>query len=164
MTPAAIGRRREGFEHRPQRFHRLLIAADHQAVAFGQAPHAAAGAAVDVVHAGLGQARAAAHGFLVVGIAAVDDGVAGRQQRQQRIQGVVDHARRHHHPDDARRRQRGHHRLQGIGNGDAALGRLLARGFAGVVAVHAVSAAGEAFGHVGAHAAQADHCQFHKCS
>ncbi|EEF93657.1 hypothetical protein CATMIT_01710, partial [Catenibacterium mitsuokai DSM 15897] len=66
-APAALGRRRQGFEDRPQPFDRGLVAADHQAVALLQAPHAAAGAGVDVVQAVLAQFAGAAHGVLVVG-------------------------------------------------------------------------------------------------
>ena len=57
----------------------VVLAADHLAVAALQAPDAAAGADVDVVDALGLQLRGAADVVEVVGVAAVDDDVAGLQ-------------------------------------------------------------------------------------
>src|SRR5438128_7718006 len=47
-TPTSIRRWREGLEYRPEPLDCGFVAADQHAVARGQPPHAAAGAAVDV--------------------------------------------------------------------------------------------------------------------
>ena len=60
---------------------RVVVAADHQAVAALEAEDAAAGADVDVVDALLAQLRGPADVVAVVGVAAVDDDVALVQQR-----------------------------------------------------------------------------------
>ena len=49
-APASIRRRRERLEYRSEPLDRGFVAADHHAVALGQPPHAAAGAAVDVTN------------------------------------------------------------------------------------------------------------------
>src|SRR6185312_6648153 len=66
---AAAGRQRLPDGRQP--LDRLGLAADHQAVAAVEAPHAAAGAGVDVEDAFLRQRAGAPHVVLVVGIAAV---------------------------------------------------------------------------------------------
>ena len=79
--------RRQRQEDRLEPLADLGFAADHQAVAFLQPPDAAAGAGVDVVDA-LGRQRLRApHVVVKVGVAAVDDGVAGRQQAAERGDG-----------------------------------------------------------------------------
>jgi hypothetical protein len=60
--------------------HGLGIAADHHAVTALQAPDAAGSADVDVVQAFFGEGLGAANVVLIVGVAAVDDGVAGFEQ------------------------------------------------------------------------------------
>ena len=60
------------------------VAADHEAVAVVQAPHAAARAGVDEADASRGQTVRPAHRVAPVGVAAVDDHVARRQQLGQR--------------------------------------------------------------------------------
>jgi len=60
-APALVCRRRQGREDGAQASDDLLIAADHQAVAFGQAPDAAAGAHVHEVQAACLQGGGAAH-------------------------------------------------------------------------------------------------------
>ena len=74
---------REGGEEGSQPVDRAVGPADHQAVAALQAPHAAAGAAVDVVDLPAGGDLRAVDVVAVGGVAAVDDRVAGLQQFQQ---------------------------------------------------------------------------------
>ena len=69
------------------RVDRVVLAADHQAVAALEAPDAAAGADVDVVDAALGQRGRARDVVAVVGVAAVDDDVARLEQRGQAVDG-----------------------------------------------------------------------------
>src|SRR5690606_41257463 len=71
MAPTAIRRRSQALEHRTQPRRGPGVAADHQAVAFLQPPDAAAGAAVQQVHAGVAAAPAATLAVAVVGVAAV---------------------------------------------------------------------------------------------
>jgi hypothetical protein len=64
---------------------RRLRTADHQAVAALDAPHAAGSAGIEVVDAALAQRRGATHVVLEVGVAAVDDRVAGLQARGELV-------------------------------------------------------------------------------
>ena len=68
---------RQRGEDRVEPLDRAVGAADHQAVAALEAEDAAAGAAVDEVDPLLAQLRGAADVVAVVGVAAVDDRVAG---------------------------------------------------------------------------------------
>ncbi len=76
-------------------------AADHQAVAALEAPDAAAGAHVDVVDALGGEFFGAADVVDVVGVAAVDEDVAGFEMRDDLGDGVVDGCGGDHEPDGA---------------------------------------------------------------
>ena len=57
---------------------RCLFAADHHAIAALEAPDAARGADIDIVHAFLAQGLGTADVVLVEAVAAVDDDVAAR--------------------------------------------------------------------------------------
>ncbi|KAG0749114.1 hypothetical protein G6F24_015287 [Rhizopus arrhizus] len=82
--------------------------------------------------------------------------------RGQLAQGLVDGlAGRHHQPHHAWHWQRSDGSGQRIHHFQAGLSRTLARAFARGVADHAVAAAMQALGHVGTHAAEADHCNIH---
>ena len=71
-------------------------------VALFEAPDSAGGAAVDELEAGRRELRVAALGVLVVGVAAVDDGVAPGEQTFEAGDGVVDGiAGGNHDPDGA---------------------------------------------------------------
>src|ERR1700722_20420570 len=59
------------------------LSADHVAIASLQTPHAAADADIDVMQAFLPQRAGTAQIVMVVGVAAVDDGVPRLQQRRQ---------------------------------------------------------------------------------
>ena len=67
-----------------------IRAADHQAVATLESPDSAAGAYVDVVDAFGGEVFGAADVVDVVGVAAVDEDVAGFEMRGDLGDGVVD--------------------------------------------------------------------------
>jgi hypothetical protein len=86
--------------------HRVGLAADHHAVAAIEAPDAAARADVDIVDALGFQFLRAPDVVDAIGIAAVDQDVAGLEMGQQVGDALVDHARRHHQPDRARLLQR----------------------------------------------------------
>ncbi|MNT17633.1 hypothetical protein D3C72_1527940 [compost metagenome] len=160
--PAAVLGRCQRAQQRCDLFDHRGIATHHQAVAFLQAPHAAAGAAVHVAQVIFGQRLGATDRVLVVGVATVDDDVTFGQVRGQLAQRLVHGlAGRHHQPHHARHRQRGHCGGQRIHHLQAGLGGALAGALARVVADHAVATAVQALGHVGAHAAEADHCNIH---
>ena len=80
MRSADVDARGERREDRVEPLDRLVGAADHQAVAALEAEDAAAGAAVDVVDPALGELAGAADVVAVVGVAAVDDRVAGLER------------------------------------------------------------------------------------
>ena len=67
-------------EDRIEVIHRLLLAADHHAIAALDAPDAAGRAAIDVANALLGELLGAADVVFVEGIAAIDDDVVRLQQ------------------------------------------------------------------------------------
>jgi hypothetical protein len=83
----------------------VVLAADHHAVAALQAPHAAADTDVDVMQLLGRELLRAAQVVVIVGVAAVDDDVAGREQRHQLGEHRVDRPGRDHHPNRARLRQ-----------------------------------------------------------
>src|SRR5205807_1953025 len=79
----------QGREDRIEVLDRRRLAADHQAVPALPSPDAAAGPDIDIADALLAELLPAADIVDVVGIAAVDDDVSGRQMRQQVIDGRV---------------------------------------------------------------------------
>ena len=84
VAPPLVFRRRKRLEDRSEAPYRARIAADHQAVAFGEAPYTAARAAVDEIDARSRERRSATYAVLVVGIPAIHDSVARLQQRRER--------------------------------------------------------------------------------
>src|SRR2546427_8280033 len=108
----------EALDNRP-------VAADHEAVTALEPPDAAARADIDVVYPPLAERPAPAHVVLEVGVAAVDERVAGTEPP-----GEVHHdllgrrTRRHHHPRDAGRRELRHEVVERHG-ADRALAREL---------------------------------------
>jgi hypothetical protein len=139
-----------------------VVAADHQAIAALEAEDAAAGAHVHVVQALLAELRGAAQVVAVVGVAPVDDGVVGLQQRRQPRDGVVHERGRDHDADAARRRQEPDELLQRAG-ARAPLPREPGDGVGTDVVDDAVVArAHEAAHHVGAHASKSDHAHLHR--
>ena len=100
MPPALVFAGSQRLEDRPQILDRLLVAADHHAVALFQSPHAARGAHVDKLKSLGGNFLVVAHRVLVIRVTAVDKYVAGIQQRLQLGDGLVHRlALRHHDPD-----------------------------------------------------------------
>ena len=75
-------------------FDDLGFAADHHAISAFQSPYAAAGADIHVVDALCGKLLRAADVVDVVGVAAIDQDVAGFEQRQQVGDRLVDDCRR----------------------------------------------------------------------
>ena len=169
LAAAARGARRriqagrQGREERVEVRDGVVRAADHQAVAALQAPGAAARAAVDVADAGRRQDRRAADVVAEPGVAAVNDDVAGREQRGEMLQRCVHRGGRHHDPHGAGRLESRHEVLQGRGaRGDGALGEQSVHGGRGArVADDAMSVAPPATSHVGTHATQADESDVH---
>jgi hypothetical protein len=141
--------------------HRLVGAADHQAVAVLQPPDAAARAGVAEVDALLRELLGANARVLPVGVAAVDDDVALRQAACELVDDRIGHLRRDHHPRDARPLQLAHGIGRALGE-DRALGGELARDVEVTVdREHLVAALEEAQRHVVAHLAQTDHREAH---
>src|SRR4029079_4925312 len=73
--------RRQGAEDRIEALEHRWFACEHQAVAALAAPDAAAGAHVDEMDAVLGEVAGAGNVVVVVRVAAVDDGIACREER-----------------------------------------------------------------------------------
>ena len=161
--PPAVGRRQH-VEDRCEALHRLLVAADHHAVADLQAPHTAGRTDVDVVDPALGERRGAADIVVPVRVAAVDDRVALVEQvgeLEHRLLGGV--ARGHHHPHCPRRVERGHELLE---RGHAG-GAVLLRGAHRLrVEVEGddlmVRVAMDAMDHVAAHLPKPDEAELHQ--
>ena len=158
---AALGRQRP--EDGLQRRHRLGVAADHRAVAVLEAPDAAGDARVHEVDAALREQRVAALRVLEVGVAAIDDGVAGREERRELLHRRLGRvAGRHHEPDDARARPASPRpprasRRQSSPSAMICL-RLVERAIPGH---HVMAGAVEPSRHVGAHAAEPGQDQVH---
>ena len=68
MPPAFVGRWGQCFKDGGAQFDRLIIATDHHAVPFGQAPHTAAGAAIQHINPFVGQLITAPQGFFIVAV------------------------------------------------------------------------------------------------
>ena len=138
-------------------FHLLegsAVAADHQAEAHLKAPDPAGGARVEETDAVLAQHRTPADAVLVVAVAAIDQDVTGREERDQGVDRLVGRgARRHHHPDYA-----------GLGEAGCKISQ---RGdFAdigvGVEAENCVAAAAQPFSEPRTHAPKAHHADRHR--
>jgi hypothetical protein len=97
-----IDARGEGLEDRVEMFYHIILTADHVAVAALQTPDAAADADIDIVDALGFQFVGAADVVVIVGIAAIDQDVAGLHQRHDGLEFLVDDGGRQHEPDDAR--------------------------------------------------------------
>src|SRR5215218_4195992 len=164
----ALGRvdtRREAGEDRVEPLHRPVGAADHQAVAALEPEDAAAGAAVDVVDPPLSHLFGAADVVPVVGVAAVDDRVAGLQHRGDRVDRLLgDLPGRDHDPDRARGTQLRSHLLQRGGALGSLARQLRDRIGVDVVGDDLVAVAHQAPRHVGSHSAEADDSEFHESS
>ena len=96
---------RDGLEDRVEVRDHVVFAADHEAEPALEPEHATARAAVDVVDALRLQPRRAIDVVAVVGVAAVDDDVAGLEVLLQLGDLAVDKCRRHHDPHRPRLRE-----------------------------------------------------------
>ena len=152
----------QSFENRLQVVKGRLVAADHHAVTAVQTPDTAAGAHVNVANAFASHGLGAAHVVLVIGVATINDGVAGREHLAElRHGGFGNGARGQHDPDRARRRHLGHQvRHVGAGRG-AFTGQLFHACRIGVKHHAAVPTAHEAPHDISTHPTQADHSELH---
>jgi len=75
-APTQIFSGREGFKNGAQFFGHFNLTADHQTVAFGESPNAAAGSAIHKVYAFGFEHGCMADGIFVIRVAAVNDDVA----------------------------------------------------------------------------------------
>ncbi len=169
MQPARpvlfVRRRRECVEDRRNDPDRLVVTADHHAVAVVQTPHAAGRADVDVVDAAGSQRHLAVAVVGPLGVAAVDDDVAGLQQSREfldrLLRGV---AGRNHDPDHPRpvAAQVPDHVLQRERAGGADAHELFHDRLVTVVHDDLVVRLGvDPANHVAAHLAEPYHCEFH---
>src|SRR5690348_9264870 len=119
--------RRERLEDRLAVLEGLALATDHQAVADLEAPDATARAHVQEVQAGVFHLFGVPDGILPVGVATVNDDVAGLEQVHHVMDGIVRHlAGRHHQPDDLRAGlQRLHQLVEGVSRNGALPRRLI---------------------------------------
>ena len=154
--------RGERREHRHQRIDGRVVAADHQAVADLEPPDPARRPGVDVVDALVLERGVAADVVVEVGVAAVDDRVAGLEVLEQLLDlrlGRV--ARRDHDPDRARLLELGH-QLGDREGADRALALDLLRLLGGpVVGDDLVPVAQQAANHVRAHPTESDEADAH---
>src|SRR5207247_850082 len=83
---------------RIEALHHGVLAADHQAISALAPPDAAAGSDIHVMDAFLGKVFRAPNIVHVIGVAAVDDDVPGREVREHLIDGRVHGRGRDHQP------------------------------------------------------------------
>jgi len=146
---------------RIESLHHGVLAADHQAISALAAPDAAAGSNIHVMDALAGKVLRAPDIVHVIGIAAVDDDVPGREVREHLIDGRVHGRGGDHQPhrpwrlellheiDDRRRADR-------VGSNQFL--DLLGR----PVEHHTLMTTGQQpMDHVGAHTAESDHSELH---
>src|SRR5262249_38386211 len=152
---------RQRLENRVEPPDRLVGAADHHAVAALQAPDTAARPYVHVMDLLRREFPGAADVVHVVGVAAVDEDVAGLEMGQEVGAGYVHDGRRDHQPDGPRLVELLHEVLQRGGAHRLLLDQFFHR-LGRAVEDHALVACPEKPPHhVGAHPAQADHAELH---
>jgi hypothetical protein len=157
----AVDAGRDRLEDRVEPLDRLVGPADHQAVAALEPPDTAARADVEVVDAARLERLGAVDVVAVVGVAAVDDRVAGLHQPGELVDGVLDVARRDHDPGVPGSVQLGDE----VGERIGARGPLAGEpgdGIGADVVDHAlVAVPHQPANHVRAHPAEADHPELH---
>ena len=152
----------EGFEDGLEAFDGGVVAADHEAVALLEAPDTAGGADVDELIALGGGCGVAALRVFVVGVATVDEGVAGLHEGFEGGDGLVDGiAGRDHDPDGARRAEVADHLLEGRDPERAGCGETRDGVVVEVEADDLVAREAKTLRHVEAHLAKSDDAQFH---
>ena len=137
------------------------LAANHLAEAAVESPHPAARADVDVVEAALAERGRAPDVVGEVGIASVDQDVAGLQVGREAIDRLIDHRGGNHHPDRARRAQFRDELVDRPAAGGAVLLQRRNRGGIDVVDDARVPAAHEPAHHARSHPSEADHAELH---
>ena len=153
---------RERGEDWIESLHRPVLSADHQAVAPLQTPDAPAGPAVDEMDPLRCQALRVGDVVAVVRVAPVDDGVVGCEMGYQVVDDLVHDRRRDHDPDVARDFELGAE-IGHVLRTDGAFGdQRRDGGGVSIIDDTPVSGAHEAEHHVGAHSAEADHCELHE--
>ena len=154
--------RGQRLEDRVEVLHGLIRAAHHHAVAAGDPPHAAGGADVNVVNSLGLERRGATDVILEVGIAAVDDRVAGFHQLGEVVDGRLGGvAAGDHDPRRAGLRELRDEFLERRG-ADGPLGDELGDALgAAVVDDAGVTGIHQAADHIAAHSAQTNHAQLH---
>src|ERR1044071_728025 len=90
VQPADLGAWREQARERLEDLDRYRRAAEHEAIALLEPVHSAGDARVDVAQSLLRQCERAAHGVPVVAVAAVDQRVAGGDERHEAADRVLD--------------------------------------------------------------------------
>ena len=142
-----------------------MFPADHLAIAAVETPHAAAGADIDVVKALRLKLLRAANVVNVVGVAPVDQNVAGLEFRHEFMDHLIDHSGRHHQPDRARLLQSLHEVVERVRARGAFAGKLLHAFRAAVIHDTSVAIFLKPPHHIGTHTPQTDHSQLHSvCS
>ncbi len=149
--------RSDGFENRFQVLDHGGGAADHQAVASFQTPDTAAGANVDILNSLRRELFTATDVVDVVGIAAIDQNVAGLQVRRNLGDGLVHHGGGNHQPDGARLGELAYHVRERRGAYGFLLFQILNHLRRPVVHHGGVTVVQQALDHVGAHSAQTHH-------
>src|SRR6185312_4579293 len=137
------------------------LGTDHQTIALLEPEHTAARPDIDVMDACRAQLLGPADVVLIVGIAAVDEDVAGSEPRPQLRNDAVDDRSGHHDPDRARRSQGGGELRERIG-GDRPIGsNRLHRFLRSIVSDAFMAASDQPAHHVGAHAPEPHHSDSH---
>src|SRR5690348_2992217 len=139
----------------------VFFAADHLAIAALEAPDATAGADVDVMNAAWGEFLGAANVVDVVGVAAVDENVAGFEFGGEVVQRCIDHTGGDHQPDSARLAEFLYEIVERRRAGGALSAELFYGVGAAVVDDALVAVFLQAAHHVGAHPAETDHAELH---
>ena len=94
--------RRQRFENGIESLHRFVRSANHHAISAIDSPNTAAGSDIDVMNSLAFNFAGTAHVIFEIGIAAVNDDVAGLHVLRQLLHGLFGGiARGHHHPPRA---------------------------------------------------------------
>src|ERR1700733_7634023 len=154
--------RRQRLEDRIETIDDGFVAADHQAIAALETPHAAARADVDAVDVALFQHLGAADVVLPKRVAAVEHDVAWIEQLAELPDRVLrDLTRGQHDPDRARRPQLRDELVEALG----ALGAVAANGgdrlWGVIIEDHLVTVLNQAARNIAAHAPEANHADLH---
>ena len=165
----AIGRRRgPALESGRQRgeepvepFYNGGIAPNHEAVTALEAPDATGRAGVDVVDAALAERLGSADVVVIVGVAPVDHGIVGREQRHEVAECRLDDSGRHHDPNRARLVQLANQLGKRAGCRRARFDQILRRLWVDVEHHAFVAGPKKPTNHVGPHPSEPDHSDFH---